>query len=61
MLRPLILAGLAFVAAVALATELATRNGVGVFEYIVGIVFVAGLVTLTIELVRRALRRTASP
>lgn len=61
MLRPLILAGLTFVAAFALATELATRDGVGVFEYVVGISLVAGLLLVTFRLARRAFRRPANP
>jgi hypothetical protein len=61
MFRPLILAGFAFVAAASFARELATRNGVGALEYVVGILLVAGLLALTFGLVRRALSRTANP
>ena len=61
MLRPLVLACLTFVAAASLASELATRDGVGTVEYVVGMLLVAGLLFLTFRLVRRALRRTANP
>jgi hypothetical protein len=43
MLRRLILAGLTLAAAISLVDQLATRNGVGVFEYIVGMLLVAAL------------------
>jgi hypothetical protein len=61
MLRPLVLASLTFVAAASLVSELATRDGVGIAEYVVGILLVAGLLFMTFRLVRRALRRTANP
>jgi hypothetical protein len=61
MLRPLILAGLTFVAAFSLASELAIRDGVGALEYAVGIALVAGLLLVTYRLARRAFRRPANP
>lgn len=60
MLRRLILACLTLVAAVSLASELATRNGVGAFEYIVGILLVAGLSLVSFRLFLRAFRPAAN-
>jgi hypothetical protein len=58
MLRRLIRGGLTLAAAVSLASELATRNGVGAFEYIVGIPLVAGLAFVSFRLLLRAYRLT---
>jgi hypothetical protein len=57
----LVLASLTFVSAASLASELATRDGVGIAEYVVGILLVAGLLFMSFRLVRRTLRRTANP
>jgi hypothetical protein len=60
MLRPLILAGYAFVAAFSLASELATRAGVGAVEYAVVIALVVALLLVTFRLARRAFGRPAN-
>lgn len=60
MLRRLILPGLTLAATVSLAEQLATRNGVGVFEYIVGILVAASLAFVSFRLLLRAFRPTPS-
>jgi hypothetical protein len=59
MLRRLILGGLTLVAAVSLASELATRDGIGAFEYIVGILLVAGLAFVSFRLLLHVFRPTS--
>ena len=56
-LRRLFLAGLLVAAAVSLAMELATRNGIGPFEYVASIAIIGGLLFLAFRLSRRAIRR----
>ena len=58
MLRRLILPGLTLAAAFSLVDQLATRNGVGVFEYIVGMLLVAALAFVSFRLLLRAFRPT---
>jgi hypothetical protein len=58
MLRRLILPGLTLAATVSLAEQLATRNGVGVFEYIVGILVAASLAFVSFRMLLRAFRAT---
>jgi hypothetical protein len=55
--RRVFVAGLLVVAAVSLARELATREGVGPFEYIAGITIVGGLLFAAFRSSRRAIRR----
>jgi uncharacterized membrane protein len=56
-LRRLFLPGLLVAAAVSLTAALATRRGVGAFEYVVGIAIVAVLLFVALGLSRRAIRR----
>jgi hypothetical protein len=62
-LRPLLLAVLLFAAAVTLARALMNHDGVGPFEYIVGVAILALLLVAVVRLTRRALKRdlTADP
>jgi hypothetical protein len=55
--RTLVLVALLVVAAFALAKALITRDGVGAFEYAVGIALILGLVSVALQLSRRALQR----
>ena len=56
-LRRLFLAGLFLVAAVSLAMEMATRNGLGPFEYVASIAIIGGLLFIAFRLSRPAIRR----
>ena len=56
-LRRLILPALLVAAAVSLANALATREGVGPFEYVVTIAIIGGLLVIAFRLGRRAVRR----
>jgi hypothetical protein len=56
-LRRLFLPGLLVAAAASLTAALATHNGVGAFEYVVGIAIVAVLLFVAVGLSRRAIRR----
>ncbi len=53
-IRNVIGAGLLVVAALALASELITREGVGIIEYVVGIALVLGLLAFAAQLTFRA-------
>ena len=59
MRRRLILGGLTLAAAVSLASELATRDGTGTFEYIVGVLLVAALAFVSFRLLLRVFRPTS--
>jgi len=53
-IRNVIGAGLLVVAALALASELIAREGVGIIEYVVGIALVLGLLAVAAQLTFRA-------
>jgi hypothetical protein len=55
-IRRILLAGLLVAMAFALARELITRDGLGVFEYVAGIALTAGLVFLALRVTLRARR-----
>jgi uncharacterized membrane protein (UPF0136 family) len=55
-IRTILQAGLLLAAAFALVSELATRDGVGALEYVVGIALVVGLVFFALRLTLRARR-----
>jgi lipid-A-disaccharide synthase-like uncharacterized protein len=54
----LVLVAILVAAAFALSSALVTRDGVGVAEWVVGIVVVVGLLLLAAEKSRRAFQRT---
>jgi hypothetical protein len=56
-LRRLFLIGCLVAAAWSLAVALATRDGVGPFEYVVGIAIVGGLLFAAVRMTRRAIPR----
>ena len=56
-LRRLILPALLVAAAVSLANALATREGVGPFEYVASVVIIGGLLFIAFRLGRRAIWR----
>jgi hypothetical protein len=56
-LRTLVVVGVLIAAAFALSSALVTHDGVGVIEWIVGIVIVVGLLLLAAQKSRRALTR----
>jgi hypothetical protein len=55
--RTLAVVALLVAAAFALSRALITRDGVGPFEYAVGVVLVVGLLFLALRVVRRPVRR----
>jgi hypothetical protein len=55
--RTLVVVGLLVAMAFTLSSALITRDGVGVVEWIVGIVIVVGLLLLAAQKSRRALQR----
>jgi hypothetical protein len=55
-----VFAALAFVAAASLAVQLATRDGVGVFEYVVGVALTAALLVVSFTLARPTTQQAAT-
>ena len=55
--RTLALTAILVAAAFALSRALITRDGVGPFEYAIGVVLIVGLLFLALRVVRRPVRR----